>query len=277
MIRKHTLIGAAGAAALTIGAFAAPAVAAPQVVSYSCFGGAITIPITMDAGTLPTKMVAGQTVKKTISGGNIHLASSVVDVAKGQGWDAVTANTVSSSGTPYSLKIAKTALPTPSADMDIPATGAFTIRPVASGTYKVRAGNMTANIQGWVGSTKSNLIPLDCVAPTDGTQNFGSIAVAKDASKTTVKASYAKAKKTVTGVATVKGKTFGLAGKGSVKMTLKRGTAKIKTITVKLNSKGVAKGVFKSVTKHGKYKIVTVFGGSAGLKASSGTSATFTV
>lgn len=277
MIRKHTLIGAAGAAALTIGAIASPASAAPKVVSYSCFGGAITIPITMDAGTLPTKMVAGQKVTKAISGGNIHLASAVVDIALGQPWDAVTANTVSKSGTPYSLKIAKTTLPNPSADMDIPATGSFTIRPVASGTYKVRAGNMTANIQGWLAGVKKNLIPLDCVAPTDGSNVFGSIAVAKDTSKTTVKGSYAKAKKTATGVAVVKGRNFGLAGKGSVKMTLKRGTAKIKTITVKLNSKGVAKGVFKSVTKHGKYKIVTVFGGSAGLKASSGTSATFTV
>ncbi len=55
-------------------------------------------------------------------------------------------------------------------------------------------------------------------------------------------------------------------------MTLKRGTAKVKTITVKLSSKGVAKGVFKSVTKKGKYKIVTVFAGSAGLKGSTGTS-----
>jgi hypothetical protein len=107
--------------------------------------------------------------------------------------------------------------------------------------------------------------------------NPATIAVSKDTSKTTVKASYAKAKKTATGVAVVKGKNFGLAGTGSVKMTLKRGTAKIKTITVKLNSKGVAKGVFKSVTKKGKYKIVTVFTGSAGLKGSTGTSATFTV
>ena len=277
MIRKHTLIGAAGAAALTIGAFAAPASAAPHVVNYSCFGGTLPIPVTMGIGTLPSKMVAGQKVTRTISGGNIHLASGVVDVAHLQGWDAVTAKTVPSSGTPYTLKIAKTTLPNPSADMDIPATGAFTIRPTAAGTYKVRAGNMTANIQGWVGATKSNLIPIDCAAPTDGSNVFGSIPVSKDASKTTVKASYAKAKKAAIGVATVKGKNYGLAGRGSVKMTLKRGTAKVKTITVKLNSRGVAKGVFKSVTKKGKYKIVTVFGGSAGLKGSTGASTTFTV
>jgi hypothetical protein len=272
MIRKKTLIGAAGAGALAVGTLAAPAVAAPQVVNYSCFSGAITIPITFDPGTLPTGLVAGQKVVQTINSGNVHLDGGTVDLARAQGWDAVSGTATSLNGTPYKLTIAKTTLPTtPATPLDIPATGAFTIRPTRAGTYTVRAGDSSAFIQGWTGSTKATSLTLDCLAPTDGSNIFGTIPVSKDASKTTVNASYSKLKKAAHGTAKVRGKNFGLTGTGKVNFTLKKGTHVVaRHKGVKLNKKGIAKTVFKSVTKRGKYTIIAAYGGSAGLKASSG-------
>src|SRR4051794_22860913 len=119
--RTFKLIGAAGAAALTVGVMAGPATAAPVVVNYSCFNGALTIPITMDLGSLPAKLTAGQTVKKAISNGNVHLNSDAVGVALLQGWDAVSGSNVATTNTPYSLKIPKTTLPGPGGTLDIPA------------------------------------------------------------------------------------------------------------------------------------------------------------
>ena len=267
--RTFKLIGAAGAAALTVGVLAAPATAAPITVNYSCFNGALTIPITMDLGTLPAKLVAGQSVKKTISGGNVHLDQNAVGVALGQGWDAVSGTNVAKTQTPYSLKIPKTTLPAPGNSLDIPATGAFTIKPTKAGTYKVKAGDSNADIQGWNGSTKANDIPLDCVAPTDGSNVFGTIAVRKDASKTTTKASYNAKKHVATGTATVAGAKFKLAGTGRVKFTLKKGSKTVKSITASLK-KGKASAAFKSVKAKGSYTITAAFKGDAGLKGSSG-------
>jgi hypothetical protein len=272
------LVGAAGAAALTVGVLAGPAIAAPQDVSYSCFGGALTIPITMDAGTLPAKLVAGQSVKQTIGSGVVHLPIEAVGVAQGQGWDALTAKTASSSGTPFSLKVGNTAIPVPPAPpaaMDVPATGAFTIKPSKAGTFTVKAGDMTATIQGFIGGVKANAIPLDCVAPTDGTNVFGTIPVSKDSSKTTTKASYSAAKDTATGTAKVAGSKFKLAGTGKIKFTLKKGT---KTIASKMGtlSKGSAKASFTKVKAKGKYSVTAQFTGDAALKGSSD-KASFTV
>jgi hypothetical protein len=268
------LVGVAGAAALTIGALAAPALAAPQDVSYSCFGGALTIPITMDAGTLPTSLFAGQTVKQTIGSGVVHLPADALAVAQAQGWTSLTATTASLTGTPYSLKVPSTAIPAVPAATDVPATGAFTIRPTKAGTFTVRAGNMTATIQGFIAGVKANAIPLDCVAPTDGTATFGTIAVAKDKSATAAKAAYNAKKDVATGTATVKGR-FGLAGTGKVKFTLKKGTKTVKSITATLK-KGKATAAFKAVKAKGKYSITAAYAGDAALKASSG-KALFTV
>jgi hypothetical protein len=249
---------------------AGPATAAPVVVNYSCFGGALTIPMTMDVGTLPTSLVAGQKVKQTISGGNVHLSTDAVGVALAQGWDAVSGTNVATTNTPYQLTIPKTTLPAPGNTLDIPATGAFTIKPTKAGTFTVKAGNSTATIQGWNGATQANAIPLDCAAPTDGSNVFGTIAVSKDKSKTTVTAAYNAKKDKATGKAKVKGATYGLAGTGKVKFILKKGTRIVATAKAKLNSKGVATHVFSKVKKHGKWSITAKFGGDKGLKASSG-------
>jgi hypothetical protein len=267
--RTFKLVGAAGAAALAVGVMAGPASAAPVVVNYSCFNGALTIPITMDVGTLPAKMVAGQTVKKAISSGNVHLDATTVGVALQQGWDAVSGTNVATTTTPYKLTIPKTTLPSLGNSLDIPATGAFTIRPTKAGTYTVKAGDSTADIQGWNGATKANDIPLDCVAPTDGSNVFGTIAVSKDSTKTTVSAGYNAKKDIATGTAKVRSH-FGLKATGKVKFTLKRGTHVLKTMKTSLNKKGVAKAAFKHVSKKGKYSITSKYLGNAALKTSAG-------
>jgi hypothetical protein len=276
------LVGAASAALLTVGVVSAPALAAAHDVSYSCFGGALTIPITMDVGTLPTSLVAGQKVTQTIISPVAHLPAQAVQVAQAQGWDAVSATTVSATGTPYALNLPKTALPPPVAPpalpspLDIPGTGAFTITSTKAGTVTVAAGDMTATIQGYKSGAPANAIPLDCVAPTDGTQNFGTIAVTKDKSKTVAVADYNAKKDKATGSAKVKGATFGLKGTGKVKFTLKKGTHVVDSKKGKLNAKGKAVAVFAKVSKAGNYSITATFGGDGGLKGSKD-KATFTV
>ena len=206
------LLGAAGAAALTVGAMsAAPAVAAPITVTYSCFGGQLAVPITMDLGTLPTTLVAGQTVKQTITSGNVHLIADADRRRAAQTWDQVSGTNVGDLGHAVLADASRRprCLRRPGASLDIPATGTFTIRPTKAGTFTVKAGDSNADIQGWKAGVKANDIPLDCVAPTDGSNVFGTIAVTKDKSKTTTKASYNAKKDVATGTAKVAGSKFG--------------------------------------------------------------------
>ena len=131
------------------------------------------------------------------------------------------------------------------------------------------AGASTAFIQGYTGATKANSVTLDCTAPTDGSNKFGTIAVKKDGSKTTTKASYNAKKDVATGTAKVAGSKFKLAGTGKVKFTLKKGSKTIKSITASLK-KGKATAAFKKVKAKGSYTITASFKGDAGLKGSSG-------
>ena len=55
-----------------------------------------------------------------------------------------------------------------------------------------------------------------------------------------------------------------------VKFTLIKGTHTVMSMTGKVNNKGIAKVVFKSVKKKGKYSITAKYSGSSSLKASSG-------
>ncbi len=101
------------------------------------------------------------------------------------------------------------------------------------------------------------------------------VAVSKDGSKTTTKASYNAKKDVATGTATVKGSKFKLAGTGKVKFTLKKGSKTVKSITASLK-KGKATAAFKHVKAKGKYSITAKYAGNAALKGSSG-KATFKV
>ncbi len=85
---------------------------------------------------------------------------------------------------------------------------------------------------------------------------------------TKASASYAAKSKVATGKAKVKAR-YGTVATGSVKFTLKKGTQKIKTISGKLNKKGIAKVAFKGVKAKAEYSIVEKYAGSSTLKGSS--------
>jgi hypothetical protein len=271
------LTGAAGAAAaLALGTIAAPALAASHDLSYLCDTLGPTN-ATLDVGTIPATMVAGQTSTRTMHM-VVHLDQTQTGAAQSFG-TSVNGKAVASGANntfPFKLIIPDTAIPqTTGATMDVPANGPGTIRPLKAGTWTVTAGDMVAtlNLSGGVGGTQT-LTP-NCLAPTDSTANFGTITVSKDKTKSAVSASYSKATKAAHGKAKVTSH-FGLKPTGKVKFTLKKGTHAIKSISSTLNKKGVAKATFKGVKAKGKYSIVGKYAGDHDLKGSHG-SGTFTV
>jgi hypothetical protein len=284
MIRKHTMLGAVGAGALVVVSIVGPASAAGEYTStgvvYTCFGGAIHPPadFTVDAPATTT-LVAGQKVKPAASM-TVTLGPLATNQLRGLGWDHFT-GVVSAPSPSQTLgaKINVPSTPVGPASGNTVATGSGTVTldyPTA-GTKTMRTGNFTATLTGFNASDVQvgNPVPIDCVAPTDGTtvlkdslSNPLAITVAKDSSTTSVTAAYSKAHKKATGTAKVKGATYGLRGTGKVKFTLKRGTHKVATKTVSLK-KGAAKAVFAKVSKRGRYTISGSYLGSGGLKKSS--------
>lgn len=273
MSRLHAthlkLIGASSAALLIAGMAASPALAAPATIAYAC--GPVVLPITMDPGTLPSSLTAGQKVKQSFTSASIHLDAGTVGVAQAQGWTAVSGTSTgdgTDGGAMYKLTIPQTAVPaTAGATLDLPATGALTLQPTKAGTYMVFAGTSTAFIQGYDATGPTNSITLPCTPPTDGSNQLGTIKVNKDKTKT--KASATDSGTTVKGKAKVKSH-FGLKATGKVTFTLLKGTHKVGTAKGKLSTKGVAKVTFKNVTKAGKYTVKAAFKGDKALKGSKG-------
>ncbi len=108
-------------------------------------------------------MTAGQTVKQTITDGNVHLDQNAVGLAQLQMWTHVSGTATGKGASSYKLTIPKTPVPaTPGATLDVPATGAFTLHPTKAGSLAVKAGASTAFIQGYKGATKANSVTLAC-------------------------------------------------------------------------------------------------------------------
>jgi len=310
---KHFKIaGAAGAAALVIGAVATPALAAGELsadVTYTCPTtlGLTPAPLAhyvVDAP--PASMVAGQKVSlPTIGTVTIDTATSSALAAPpaqgGFGWASFTATIVtptSGSQVGQNLTVPKSPMSPPGSSTTAPLTGKTLVRPTKAGTFTLNLKNLGAasglpagavTLQGFAADdTQLN----NAVFPDGGafgqctnvatktpledvTTAPATITVTKDKSTTATKASYNAKKDIATGTATVKGK-FGLAGTGKVKFTLKKGTTTLKAISATLNGKGVATAAFKKVKAPGKYSITAKFAGDAALKGSSG-KATFPV
>jgi hypothetical protein len=275
---KHLklVVGAAGAAALTVGAIAAPALASPHDLTYTCTGTPADLgPIasTLDPGAIPAAMTAGQSVKRNMSV-VVHLSQAQTGLAQALG-TSVKGGITSKGPLAFNLKIPATPIPQePGATMDATASGTGTITANKAGSLKVNARTIAANLT-ISGGAAPITATQSCTPPTDGSQTLGTVTVAKDASKTTTRASYNARKDVATGTAKVQGAKFGLAGTGKVKFTLKKGTKTIKSITATL-TKGSASAPFKNVKAKGNYSISTSFAGDANLKGSSGKD-TFTV
>ena len=123
------LTGVAGAALAMIAATVGPALAAPTTVTFNC-DPLTSLPITMDAGTLPTSMVAGQKIKQPFASGVVHLDAPSVGLAESQGWTSVSGSATgdgSDGGTVYTLNIAQTAIPATPQPLDLPASGQLTL------------------------------------------------------------------------------------------------------------------------------------------------------
>jgi hypothetical protein len=293
---KHLKIaGAAGAAALTATALAAPATSAPgdltAHVAYSCFNGGVNA--TGDFSVAPpstTTLVAGQkvnsatTMTMTLPAGATHLLLVTL------GWDSFKGTVhqkAPDKNLGLNLTVPMTDVGTPKGTDGTPtpavATGNAIVDYPTAGTFTLQAGNFTATLQGFKNGNKvGDPVDVSCVAPKNDTTQLKdasdattTMTVTKDKSKTTASAKYNATSDKATGKAKVKGKTFGLQGTGKVKFVLKKGTKTVATKSGRLK-KGVATANFKGVKAKGKYSITATFGGNGGLKGSSD-KATFTV
>ncbi len=266
------LTGAAGAAALAIGSLASPALAASQHITYTCDVLGPT-DVSLNPGSIPATMVAGQTSKRTMHM-VVHLDAVQTGTAKtfGDSVDGTAVATGANKTFPFNMTIPNQSIPS-SGTMDVSASGPGKIRPLQAGTWTVKAGDMVATLT--LHGTSDTTVPLNCVAPTDSTTHYGTIAVSKDKTTTAVTASYAAAKDIATGKAKVKSH-FGLKATGKVNFILKKGTHKIKTLSGAVNKKGIAKVQFKNVKSKGNYSITGKYLGDHNLKGSSGKD-TFTV
>ena len=279
--RTFKLIGAAGAAALAVGVMAGPAVAADQSsCNYTCFNGAPRrsrspwisgrCPPSIDGRA--DRQEDHQRRQRPPRCERRRRRARRRAGTQCQARNRRDHDHALQADHPEDHRCLRRA-----ASLDIPATGAFTIKPDQGrhlhgqgrrqrrrhpGLERRHQGATTSRWTARLRPTASNV--------------FGTIAVSKDASKTATKASYNAKKDVATGTAKVAGAKFKLAGTGKVKFTLKKGTKTIgKAITAKLK-KGKATAAFKNVKAKGSYSITASFKGDAGLKGSSG-KATFKV
>ena len=297
-VRTHyKLIGAAGAAALALGALAGPALAAASTasVSYTCntaFGPAHPSAV-YNMSSPPATMAVGQGVATTAT---ITLDTATTGLATaGLGWTSfngtITTNP-SATQAGLNLKVKKTTLGTGGAPGTTvaPATGTI-LAGTKLGTFTFTLGNLGLVALNGFDPSGAKLGSASFPSPgaggnsrclndaAGGTQlldgvNPITVNVVKDTTKTAEKAKFSAKTKTATGLATVTSK-FGTPATGKVKFTLKKGTKTVKSITAKLK-KGKASAAFKHVTAKGKYSITGKYAGSATLKGSSG-KAKFTV
>lgn len=297
--RTFKLVGAAGAAALAIGT-AGPAVAAgggTTDVAYTCVtaAGNATPTASYAVAAAPAKMVAGQTVKLTTTGTITLDAATTALATQALGWvkfDGTIVTPTSATTVGQNLSFPKTTMGTPGNPTVATATGKTILRPTKAGTYAPKFGNL-GTADGKQGAVTLNGFdasdaPLGSVVFPNGTGTFKqctnnagktamvdslaapvTIAVTKDASKTSTKASYNAKKHVATGTATVAGSKFKLAGTGKVTFTLKKGSKTVKSMTASLK-KGKATAAFKNLKKKGSYTITAKFKGDSGLKGSSG-------
>ena len=295
-VRTHyKLIGAAGAAALALGALAGPALAAASSasVSYTCGTpfGPIHPSAVYNVASAPATLAVGQPLATTAT---LHLDPSANGVAQGLGWSSFNGTiTTSPSATQagLKLKIAKTTVtPGLGTTTDAPAKGS-TLTGTKVGTFTFALGNLGhVHLNGFdaagnPAATPSADFPNAAAGVTRCTNDATTtnltvgatpvtVTVVKDTTKTAEKAKYSAKKNIATGVATVTSR-FGTPATGKVKFTLKKGTHKVKVITAKMK-KGKASAAFKHVSAKGKYSITGKYLGSATLKGSAGT-AKFTV
>lgn len=282
------LIGAAGAAALTVGAIAAPALAAGSAtVNYTCStpAGPATPSAAYTVATAPTTMVVGQpldtTAVFTLDPATTGLAQAVL------GWDSfkgtiTTKPTATRAG--LALKFPKTKLGTGAGgSTDANATGT-TLAGTKVGNFTFVLGDLgVVKLTGFdsSGTNLGSIVFPDgasygrCMNDagtttlTDG-GNPVTTTLVKDASTTKVHAAYLAKHHKVLASAKVSGTVGHVPGTGKVRFFLKKGTHTLKAVSGSLNKKGIAKVIINKHLAKGKYVVKAKYKGDDSLKASSG-------
>jgi hypothetical protein len=290
------LTGAAGAALALAATVAGPALAAGEFTGtaiYNCGGLPPTVTFAMD--TPPATMAAGQTVKVpeksdfTLDAGTTALAQTNL------GWSKVGGSVAakpSNARSGLSLTLPKTDLNNNgNGTTTAHSSGNALLRSTKVGTYTVSFGTFDATLQGYdasgakvgdpiifsdnpnttpppFGPACLNTDPSGATTPLNAAAAPATVKVVADKTKTSVSATFSKAKHQIKAATKVKSK-FGIKATGKVKVTLKKGSKTIKTVSSKLNKKGIATTTF-SVTKAGKYTVKAKYAGTSNLKGSAG-------
>jgi hypothetical protein len=279
------LIGAAGAAALAIGTVASPALAASTAsINYTCATplGDAHPSAAYSVADAPAKMAVGQPLKTTatftLDPATTALATGTLGWSKFKG-TITTKPSASKAG--LHLTFPKTALGSLGNSTVANATGStlagtrvgsFTFALGALGTVSLTGYDASGAKVGTVDFPNSDGTFGRCQNDAGTTPLSGAAVttkIVKDTTKTKESASYAAKRKTAASKAKVTSR-YGTAATGKVTFVLKKGTHKVKTLTGKINKKGVAKVVFKGVKAKGKYSITAKYAGSKTLKGSSG-------
>lgn len=266
MLKKYLAASAAATVALGMGTLA-PAQAAPQDVTFTCSAAGL-VRTTIDLGTLPTTMVVGQTIPQATSI-VVHLGQQQANLVAtyGDKVGGTITNDPSSNPTRELVTFQTTSVPAPPAPFDVPGAGTTWLRFLHAGSPQVAAGNIIATLKVTKTSTgQTTTFPLTCTPPTDGTQNFGTVAVTKATTTTKASGTYKHAKRLLIAKAKVTSQ-YGSTVTGQVKLTLKKGTRTIGKAIVGLNSRGIATKKFKHVAT-GRYKVIANYLGNADYTAS---------
>jgi hypothetical protein len=284
-----TFVSAAGAALALTAAAAAPSLAAGDVratFSYGC-GNGVTPTAGYSVAAPPARMAAGQTVKLgttatfSLDPPNSGLVAVVLHAVS---VDGKLRTKPSNKAVGLHLKIAKTVLGNaPLGATTAKMSGKTLLRSTHVGTFTLRLGDLgLLHLQGYDGTgaaTKSLDFPSadgnfsTCTNPAGKTalESAGTAAtvkVGKDSTSTKVRAAFLPAKHRISTTTKVRSH-FGIRARGKVRIRLKRGATTIRTLTVKLNRKGLAKTAFR-VTRAGRYTVRSRYDGRTNLRRSAG-------
>lgn len=118
--------------------------------------------------------------------------------------------------------------------------------------------------------TQAGPVPINCELADAQNLAVGTVEVVQADSSTAAKLTYAKAKRKMTGKATVSSPNSEVTPDGQVKLTLKKGKQTVGSKTVDLSPKGIAKASWSKIGK-GSYKLIAKYLGTGNFNPSKGT------
>lgn len=280
-VAASSIVAVAAGSAVVLGT-AQPASAVP--LSFDCnvpILGAQTFTVDITS-TAPAQLPTGSTTTPDITAA-MTIPSGMADTMRSLLGATSMSGTIGSTALVDGVEqvLTLTVPPTPlgsSGSAQMAATGPMA--PVTAGapgtTIPLAAGDQNVVMNLFDASNQSvGQFTIPCTPSSGQDTALSSIAVVKDGSSTTAKASYSAKRDRATGIATVSSAHGVVAPTGTVKFLLKRGTQKVASLTKALSG-GKATAVFTGVRRSGRYTIVATYPGSNLLNGSRG-SARFSV